>query len=87
MLIIVWFLFQVENEADCSFDYLAIYDGASSDSTLIGKFCGEIRPKEISSTGPYLYLKFRSDGSVSKEGFKISYESSSGINTFCQDLF
>eukprot|EP00794_Sanderia_malayensis_P007035 gene7036-7824_t len=73
--------FELEDGDKCSYDYLAIYDGnRPSRAKLIGKFCGTDFPSVINSTSNQLYLKFQSDGSVSKSGFKLRYEASSGCD-------
>lgn len=70
--------FHLEKSVNCRFDYLKIYDGPSEESPLVGKFCGTIYPKFYVSSSNTLYFIFRSDYSVSGEGFKISY------NALCQ---
>ena len=77
MMLFLSFL-QIEEEEDCTFDYLEIFDGGSTNSPTVGKFCGDNKPKELISTSSSLYFKFRSDGSVSKKGFQLSYEAFSG---------
>ncbi|XP_045491488.1 LOW QUALITY PROTEIN: cubilin homolog [Colias croceus] len=67
--------FNLERSFRCTYDYLAIYDGPSSDSRLVGKFCGTTVPKTFTSTSNSLFIQFKSDQSVSSQGFKISYES------------
>ena len=41
----------------CKEEYLAVYDGPSQNSALIGRFCGQDVP-DITSTGPSLLLVF-----------------------------
>ncbi|XP_075972136.1 cubilin [Anticarsia gemmatalis] len=67
--------FKLERAFRCRYDYLKIYDGPSSDSRLVGKFCGTEYPPTYTSTSNTLYLKFKTDRSLSSEGFRISYES------------
>lgn len=58
-------------------DYLYIYDGNSTSSTLLREFRGNYSSLPItlnSSTGE-LYITFRSDGSVTGSGFEINWNS------------
>lgn len=65
--------FEVEHEQDCGYDYVDIYDGYDESSSLIGKFCGNKVPPEVSSTGNSLVLRFRSDDTISTKGFSVAY--------------
>ena len=51
------------------FDPLTIYDGSSDQSTQIAKLSGNLGSFVISSTGNSLFVKFESDGTVTKDGF------------------
>ena len=65
--------YEIESGSGCSYDYLEVRDGPSADSPRIGeKLCGRNVPSPIQSTGNSMYLKFRTDGSVTKTGFKIT---------------
>ena len=65
--------FEIENHDNCVYDFLEIRDGDSSDSPLLGTFCGYKMPKDIKSTTNSLWIKFVSDGSVQKAGFSASF--------------
>lgn len=65
--------FEVENHDNCVYDYVEVRDGSSSESPLIGKFCGYKAPPEIRSTSNELLVKFVSDGSVQKAGFSAIF--------------
>ncbi|XP_063636066.1 cubilin-like [Cydia splendana] len=69
--------FNLEPSPDCNYDFLQIHDGRSSASQLIGRFCGSSLPKggNIVSSHNYLYLWFRSDGSINKDGFALHWTS------------
>uniref|UniRef100_A0A670I608 CUB domain containing protein 2 n=1 Tax=Podarcis muralis TaxID=64176 RepID=A0A670I608_PODMU len=41
--------FQMENSEQCNFDYVAIFDGPTMGDTLLGHFCGHVKPPDISS--------------------------------------
>ena len=52
---------------------MTIYDGGSSTSPMMGKYCGEsIPPSHVSSNNEVL-IQFQSDGSVTEAGFKMEY--------------
>ncbi|XP_045482434.1 cubilin [Harmonia axyridis] len=68
--------FRLEHSSDTDepcFDYVEVRDGDYENSTLVGRYCNEIRPPKIVSSMNYLWLKFVSDESVSYEGFKATY--------------
>lgn len=63
--------FNVEDESSCDYDWLKIYDGTSTSSTLIGKYCGTSGPGTITATNAdgALTFQFHSDGSVTELGW------------------
>ena len=67
--------FEIEPNSACSYDYLNIYDGPTSSSSLIGsKLCGETIPDSVESTGNTMHIHFHTDFSVTRSGFKIKAE-------------
>lgn len=66
--------FDVEPDAHCRYDYVAVFDGGETDDARrVGKFCGEKTPSPITSTGSELLVQFVSDLSVTADGFAASY--------------
>lgn len=63
--------FDLEN----NWDYLYIYDGASVNAPLIGRYTGIVSPGVVSSTGGSLLLDFRSDCATTNPGWTINYNS------------
>jgi len=61
------------NELKCDYDYLEIRDGDQGYSPLIGKYCGNMFPPVITSSGRSLWLRFVSDGTIEYNGFKAVY--------------
>uniref|UniRef100_A0A8C2Z0K3 CUB and Sushi multiple domains 3 n=1 Tax=Cyclopterus lumpus TaxID=8103 RepID=A0A8C2Z0K3_CYCLU len=57
-----------------NYDFLYIYDGSDSSAHLIGSFQDSKLPEKIESTSNFMYLAFRSDGSVSYTGFHLEYK-------------
>jgi hypothetical protein len=55
--------FELEADPSCNFDYLKIFNGGSSSSSLLGTFCGTNSPGTIISTdsGGKLTFQFHSD--------------------------
>ena len=61
-----------ELDYSCTKDYLEVRDGVTSNSTLIGsKLCGSQNPGVIESSGNSMTLRFHSDGTLVRRGFKI----------------
>ena len=67
--------FHLEYASSCNYDYLEVFDGNSAWSPKITRACGQRyqAPCEIHSSGRFLYVKFRSDGSVQYSGFSAYY--------------
>ncbi|XP_027868692.1 CUB and sushi domain-containing protein 3-like isoform X5 [Xiphophorus couchianus] len=57
-----------------NYDFLYIYDGPDSSTYLIGSFQDSKLPEKIESTSNFMYLAFRSDGTVSYTGFHLEYK-------------
>lgn len=69
--------FNVEFDGSCQYDYLTIYDGPSTASTVIGKYCdGNPPPTFIHSTGSSITMQFSTDEALEEDGFKIGWECS-----------
>ncbi|XP_016093659.1 cubilin [Sinocyclocheilus grahami] len=65
--------FYIEAHTGCMYDYLEIRDGPTSDAVLMGRLCGNTRPSTQHSSGTTMYIRFRTDGSVTHIGFKAKY--------------
>lgn len=67
-------MFDVEEERQCSYDYVEVYGGLDDSSgPLHGKYCGNSNPPEIISMNQALLVRFRSDDTVGFKGFSASY--------------
>ena len=83
--------FNVETDEDCSYDYLAVFDGNSTSSSMIGsKLCGSsLSGTTLQSTGNTMTLYFHTDDGQTRNGFKL--HASSGkihdIITNCFNIF
>ncbi|XP_068544100.1 tolloid-like protein 2 isoform X6 [Anas acuta] len=72
--------FEVEEEADCGYDYMEIYDGYDSTAPRLGRFCGSGPLEEIYSAGDSIMIRFHTDDTINKKGFHARY-----ISTKFQD--
>ncbi|XP_028815099.1 cubilin [Denticeps clupeoides] len=63
----------LETHAGCAFDYVEVRDGSAETDALFGKYCGSMLPAPITSTSNSLWIRFKSDESVSKAGFRAVY--------------
>ena len=50
-----------------------MYDGDSSTSPMMGKFCGDLIPSSHVSSSNEILIHFQSDGSATGAGFKMKY--------------
>jgi len=63
--------FQLEDDSSCSYDYVLVYDGATtSNDTLGSKACGISGGGPHVSTSDTMTIKFHTDGSTEKKGFQ-----------------
>ncbi|XP_068583529.1 dorsal-ventral patterning tolloid-like protein 1 isoform X3 [Cebidichthys violaceus] len=67
--------FEVEEEADCGYDYIELYNGYDANSHRLGRFCGSGPREGIYSPGGAMLIRFHSDDTISKKGFHIRYTS------------
>uniref|UniRef100_A0A3Q1IYA9 Uncharacterized protein n=1 Tax=Anabas testudineus TaxID=64144 RepID=A0A3Q1IYA9_ANATE len=67
--------FQLENSANCNFDFLQIHDGDSASAHMLGKYCGQNNPAELYSSHNSLYFWFRSDHTINAGGFTVAWQS------------
>lgn len=66
--------FELEYHANCSYDYIKIYNGVSEDEgNLLGKFCGDVLPPQFSSSWNVMSIIFHSDRHVAHRGFSVGY--------------
>ena len=70
--------FDVQSSAHCIWwDSLRIYDGVSSTSPMLGRYCGDSLPPSQISSSNHLFIYFYSDNSGSGTGFKLEYNATS----------
>lgn len=63
--------FNVEDDDNCDYDWLKIYDGATTSSTLFGKYCGNNSPGTVLATNAQgaMTFQFHSDYSTTGNGW------------------
>ncbi|XP_076459085.1 tolloid-like protein 1 [Babylonia areolata] len=65
--------FELEDEHECAYDAVTVYDGLKETDTELGNFCGSDTPEPIKSSGSYMMIHFRTDDSIHWKGFSASY--------------
>ncbi|XP_037015006.2 CUB and zona pellucida-like domain-containing protein 1 [Artibeus jamaicensis] len=72
----------LEVDKNCRFDFVAVYDGPSTTSGLIGQVCGRVKPSFESSSNS-LTVVLSTDYANSYRGFSASYASiyAENVNT------
>ncbi|XP_070584314.1 cubilin [Erythrolamprus reginae] len=66
--------FHLEPHPSCSFDYLTVYDGNSSNSNMLGNFSGNQILPPLRSTGNNMYIKLRTGDSLNGRGFLAHFK-------------
>ncbi|PVD35988.1 hypothetical protein C0Q70_02958 [Pomacea canaliculata] len=63
----------IEVHANCSYDYLEIRSGLTASSPLVVRHCNTTSPPPVTTSGPFAYIHFHSDSSLSDRGFLLTY--------------
>ena len=71
----------------CYFDYVELRDGGSMNAGLLGRFCGSTRPPTVTSTGQAMFVRFRTDSSVTRTGFKATVSFGRFYNVVRHNLY
>ena len=67
--------FRLEKHFNCIYDKVVVYDGHTTDATILGEFCGSNPPLDVISSGSELLVRFISDHDVTSEGFLAVFSS------------
>ncbi|KAL8173954.1 UNVERIFIED_CONTAM: Bone morphogenetic protein 1 [Gekko kuhli] len=67
--------FEIEEEADCGYDYMELFDGYDGTAPRLGRYCGSGPPEEVYSAGDSVMVRFHSDDTINKKGFHLRYTS------------
>ena len=68
-------MFEVEHGTtprSCNHDWVAVYDGETHYSPLIGRFCGVNMPT-VRSSGHHMLVEFSTDWQQKRQGFQLHY--------------
>ncbi|XP_041637564.1 neuropilin-2a isoform X1 [Cheilinus undulatus] len=74
--------FEIER-LDCKYDFIEIRDGTSDNADVLGRYCSNIAPAPIISSGPSLQIRFVSDYAHQGAGFSLRYEIFKTGSEFC----
>ena len=62
-------------DTESNYDFVKIYDGSTTSSSLLASYSGNTVPLSVTSTGGIMLVHFTSDGSLNKAGWSASYTS------------
>lgn len=71
----------VEEAGNCVADSVSVFDGADTTGRLLGKFCGDELPGDLTSSGHYVYVVFRSNHKRNTGGFSLSWSATDAHGT------
>ena len=60
---------------EANYDFVKVYDGASSSSPLLGSFSGITLPGAVTASSGSMYVVFTADNSIEGGGFDAAYSS------------
>eukprot|EP01043_Picozoa_sp_COSAG02_P046540 COSAG02_NODE_4363_length_5449_cov_10.058692_1_plen_1673_part_10 len=72
-------------QTEGNWDYVNIYDGASSDDVRVGRFSGTTADA-VAGSGNTLLVEFTSDGSVVRDGFSATLTCADAVDPCVSDL-
>ncbi|XP_062407924.1 membrane frizzled-related protein [Sardina pilchardus] len=77
----------IEGPSPCLFDWLEIREETEQTSTsnlsLLLRFCGNVSPPTVNTNSSTVWVSFRSDGSIARNGFTAQYHSISPGQKSC----
>jgi CUB domain len=65
--------FELEQDSQCKYDFVKIFNNGSGNGEAIGPYCGTNIPKVITTPGNLATIVFQSDSSTGKDGFTIGF--------------
>lgn len=68
----------MEFHLDSPYDWVEVHDGSEEQDQLLGHFSGSELPQVIVSTGPAIFVRFKTDLSHGERGFNATYETGRG---------
>ncbi|KAH8382433.1 hypothetical protein KR009_003504, partial [Drosophila setifemur] len=70
--------FAVESHQECIYDYVAIYDGKSENSSTLGIYCGGREPYAVIASTNEMFMVLATDAGLQRKGFKATFVSECG---------
>ena len=68
----------LEYQEDCDFDYIEILAGLSSDSPVMGRYCGVLNHSLTFERDGNMSIRFKSDSDKEFHGFRCAYNVDKG---------
>ncbi len=65
-------------DVESGYDYVTVYDGSTTSSSVLGNFTGTTIPSSVTSTGGAMLVHFTSDNIATAQGFSAAYTSNTG---------
>ncbi|XP_047481962.1 tolloid-like protein 2 [Penaeus chinensis] len=65
--------FEMEPHQECTYDHIALYDGTTSETGFLGRYCGAKVPHPIVAFNNQMFMVFKSDSSVQRRGFRARH--------------
>ena len=59
----------MEPHKECAYDHIVVFDGHTTESRALGRFCGSKLPHSVAASDNKMLLVFKSDASVQRRGF------------------
>jgi len=74
----------LEPHTTCRYDSVSLYDGSSTNSSSLGRFC-TVAMSTITSTGSSLFVIFQTDNSYNKGRFSLNW--TFGFGSFIINIY
>ena len=72
-IVLTFETFDLEPSEACGADYVEVYDSMNAFGESMGRFCGSTIPEPLKSSGRYMVVRFKTNGSGRYSGFKAYY--------------
>jgi hypothetical protein len=83
----VFSAFAVEDEPNCNYDWVKVFNGPDTASSLLGTYCGSTIPGPFTSSNGPLTFQFHSDYSVNLPGWAASISCTGGPLSLAANAF
>ncbi|XP_020713717.1 dorsal-ventral patterning protein tolloid isoform X2 [Ceratitis capitata] len=70
--------FELENHQECFYDYVALYDGKSENSSTLGTYCGGHQPYSVVASTNEMFMVLWTDATLQGKGFRATYSTECG---------